>query len=124
MSEKNYVKLLGKNGEARKYFKDAVNGAAWVDHVLDEIVSQLSQRYVTIVSADTTGVQELLDVCSTHPRFKGFTLYSGKGGGLWQASIAIDSSTNFMVKQAPDAFSAMCGVYFAFMERVLSETGN
>ncbi len=75
---KDFVKLLGEGGEARKYFSDATGGAPWVNAICDEIVDQLKKNYVYLTIDDP--LTDMFDRMFARPEVQGFTLWRLEDG--------------------------------------------
>lgn len=89
MADRDYVELLGPCGNARKFFKEAAQGAEWVDKVCSDIVSELLTA------------RELADNVSSFlddPRCITFSLHKAKGE--YHVSIAIDKIQNYHFTKA------------------------
>lgn len=100
---KDFVKLLGADGEARKYFKDATGGAAWVDSFCDQISEQLQEKYVYF-AVDKDFELLMLEIVANYD-CKGFSCWR-LNDGRWQANFARGSQTNFYCVTKDDIIEA------------------
>lgn len=103
MSQKDYIKLLGPDGDARAYFSKATNGAAWVDKVCSEIVEQLAKGQ-TYFAVDGDFEIIMLEIM-VNTKIKGFTAWR-QDDGSWQVSMAMGNNTTFRVVTKDDLHDA------------------
>lgn len=116
MSEKNFVELLGRGGEMRKYFVDALNGAEWVDTIYDEVVAQLAAGYTYFPLVEEKEMGQWMNWLHAHPRFFGITSFRSETG--WQVNIAVDDPTNFISVDRPDLVDAHYTAFQKFAAHV------